>query len=160
VCPLLGNKKINLILFNLKYTFSVLLILFVNTVPVSMFDLQSVGIIPLDLNMWSMGEAVCHNVLQHDSIQKLIHLTDLNFDVVIVETFVYGCFLGFAHKFQTPIIHVFFYSVENNMADSVGSTNTYYYVPEKTNPHNRQTSMLWRDSSPKSHQTTGSRSPH
>jgi len=110
-----------------------LLILFVNTVPASMFDLQSFGIILLALNMWSMGEAVWHNVLQQESIQKLIHSTDLHFDV-IVEAFVNECFSGFAHKFQAPIIHVCSYGGENNMAAWVGSPNTYYYVPDKTKP--------------------------
>ena len=127
---LLGNKKINLRVFNLKYFSSVLLILF-NTVPASMFDLQSFGISPLALNMWSMGEAVCHYVLQQDSIQKLFHSTHLHFDVVIVEAFVNGCFLGFAHKYQAPMIHVCSYGGENNMAAWVGSPNPYYYVPDK-----------------------------
>jgi len=130
----------NLRVFNLKYFFSFLLILFINTVHASMFDLQSFGISPLALNMWSMGEAVCHYVLQQDSIQKLIHSTDLHFDVVIVEAFANECFLGFVHKFQAPIIHVCSYGGENNMADWVGNPNPYYYVPEKTK-HSQQTDL-------------------
>jgi hypothetical protein len=84
--------------------------------------------------MWSKGVAVCHNVLQQDSIQKLIHLTDLRFDIVIVEAFANEGFLRFAQKIQAPIIHVCSNGSENNMADWIGSRNSYYYVSDKTKP--------------------------
>ena len=118
-------------MLNLKYFSSSILIIFVSTAPANKFDLQSFGPIQLALWLWGVGEAVCHNILQQDSVQKLIHSTDLHFDVVIVEAFVNECFLGFAHKFQAHIIQVSPYGGGNFMADWVGSPNPYSYVPDE-----------------------------
>ena len=96
-----------------------------------MFDLQSLGHSDFAYMIWLMGESLCHYVLHQDSIQKLIHSTDLHFDVVIVEAFINECFLGFAHKFQAPIIQVCTYGGGNFMADWVGSPNPYSYVPDE-----------------------------
>jgi len=70
------------------------------TVPANMFEMQSYDHFELALSLWFVGESVCHYVLQQESIQKHIHSTDLYFDVVIVESFVSECLLGFAHKFK------------------------------------------------------------
>jgi len=80
---------------------------------------------------WFMGESLCQYLLQQDSIQKLIHSTDLSFDVVIFEAFISECFLGFAHKFQAPIIQVSTEVGGNFMGDWVGSPNPYSYVPDE-----------------------------
>jgi glucuronosyltransferase len=71
------------------------------------------------------------HTLQQNSIQKLIHSTDLHFDVVIVEAFVNEFFLGFAHKFKAPIIQICPYGGGNFMADWVGSPHPYSYVPDE-----------------------------
>ena len=96
-----------------------------------MFDKQSFSHFDLAISLWFMGESLCHYVLQQDSIQKLIHSTDLHFDVVIVEAFINECFLGFTHKFQAPLIQVCPYGGGNAMADWVGSPNPYSYVPDE-----------------------------
>jgi len=96
-----------------------------------MFDLQSFGSIQTALVMWGLGESVCHIILQEENIQKLIHSTDLQYDVVIVEAFVNECFLGFAHKFQATIIQVCPYGGGNFMAHWVGIPNPYSYVPDE-----------------------------
>jgi glucuronosyltransferase len=100
-------------------------------VPANIFDLQSFSLLGFALTLWLIGESLCHYVLQQESIQKLIHSTDIHFDVVIVEAFVYECFLGFAHKFQAPIIQVCSYVGESYMADWVGNPNPYSYVPDQ-----------------------------
>lgn len=43
------------------------------------------------------------------NVQKLIHSTDLHFDVVINEEFWLDSFLMFAHKFKAPIITICLY---------------------------------------------------
>jgi len=96
-----------------------------------MFDLQSSGQSELTFMLWFMGESLCHLVLQQENIQKLIHSTDLHFDVVIIEAFFIECFLGFSHKFQAPIIQICTYGGGNFMADWVGSPNPYSYVPDE-----------------------------
>jgi glucuronosyltransferase len=96
-----------------------------------MFDMQSFRHFQLEFMLWFMGEAMCHHVLQEDNIQKLIHSTDLHFDVVVIEAFSNECFLGFAHKFKAPIIQICTYGGGNFMADWVGSPNPYSYVPDE-----------------------------
>jgi glucuronosyltransferase len=95
-----------------------------------MFDLLSLGNFDITFLFWIMGESMCHYVLQQDSIQKLIHLTHLHFDAVIFEAFFNERFLGFAHKFQAPIIQVCTNVCGNFMADWVGSPHPYSYVPD------------------------------
>jgi glucuronosyltransferase len=94
-----------------------------------MFDLQTLGHIDYAVLLWFVGESLCHSVLQQDSVQKLIHSADLHFDVVMVETFVNECFLGFAHKFKATIVQVCAYGGGNFMADWVGSPHPYTYFP-------------------------------
>ena len=96
-----------------------------------MFEVQSFGHLEFALTLWFLGESLCHYLLQQESIQKLIHSTDLRFDVLIVTAFVNECFLGFAHKFQAPIIQVCPYAGGNFMADWVGSPHPYSYVPDE-----------------------------
>jgi glucuronosyltransferase len=74
---------------------------------------------------------VCHYVLQQENVQKIINSTYLHLDVVIVEALYTESFLGFAYKFQAPIIQVCSYVGENIMADWVGSPNPYSYVPDE-----------------------------
>ena len=96
-----------------------------------MFDMESMNQISTSFMMWGLGEAQCHHVLQEENVQKLIHSTDLRFDLVVIEAFFNECFLGFAHKFQAPLIQVCTYGGSNHMADWVGSPNPYSYVPDE-----------------------------
>ena len=43
---------------------------------------------------------------ENANVQKLIHSTNLHFDVVINEEFFADSFLMFAHKFNAPIITI------------------------------------------------------
>jgi glucuronosyltransferase len=96
-----------------------------------MFDMNSFDHLDISFKARLMGESLCHYILQQESVQKLIHSTDIQFDVLIVEAFVKECFLGFAHKFQAPIIQVCSYVGESYMADWVGNPNPYSYVPDQ-----------------------------
>ena len=101
------------------------------TVPENLFDMESQNRIIMSFMMWAMGEAVCHHVLQEENVQKLIHSTDLHFDLLVTEAFIHECFLGFAHKFKAPIIQVCTYGGSDFMAHWVGSPNPYSYVPDE-----------------------------
>jgi len=92
--------------------------------------MHSFDLFDLAFMKWFMGESLCHYVLQQDSIQKLIHSTDLHFDALIVEAFISECFLGFAHKFQALIIQICPDNGVNFMADWVGSPSPYSYVAD------------------------------
>jgi hypothetical protein len=60
---------------------------YIFTVPETLFDMESLKKIKTTFIVWGMGEAVCHHVLQEENVQKLIHSTDLHFDLVVIETF-------------------------------------------------------------------------
>jgi glucuronosyltransferase len=96
-----------------------------------MFEMQSFSPFDMTFLLWGLGESLCHHILQQDSIQKLIHSTDLHFDVVIVEAFFNECFLGFAHKFKAPIIQVCTYGGGNFVAEWVGNPKPYSFVPNE-----------------------------
>jgi len=70
-------------------------------------------------------------VLEEEKVQKLIHSTDLHFDLVVIKAFFNECFLGFAHKFQAPLVKVCTYGGSNYMADWVGSPIPYSFVPDE-----------------------------
>jgi hypothetical protein len=98
--------------------------------PTNLFDITATGPTELALMLWYMGEALCDHLLQEDSIQKLIHSKGLHFDLVIVEAFINECFLGFAHKFNAPIIQTCTYSGASFMGHWVGTPSPYSYVPD------------------------------
>jgi len=72
---------------------------------------------------------VCNLQLQEEDVQKLIHSRDLHFDLVIVEAFVNECFLGFVHKFKSPLIQISTFAGFDYMGHWVGNPNPYAYVP-------------------------------
>jgi glucuronosyltransferase len=101
------------------------------TVPSNLFDMKKLGTTKMAVMMWYMGEALCDHILQEENIQKLIHSKDIHFDLMIVEAFVNECFLGFAHKFNVPIIQTCTYGGANFMGYWVGSPSPYSYVPDE-----------------------------
>lgn len=44
--------------------------------------------------------------LQSEAVQKLIHSTDLQFDVIVMEDFFSESYLAFAHKFNAPVVKI------------------------------------------------------
>jgi len=104
---------------------------YIFTVPENFFDMESLNQIQMAFMVWDLGESIGHHVLQEGNVQKLIHSTDLHFDLVVIGAFYNESFLGFAHKFQAPLVQVSTYSGSNYMADWVGSINPYSYVPDE-----------------------------
>jgi glucuronosyltransferase len=49
---------------------------------------------------------------------------------MILEAFSSECFLGFAHKFNVPVVQTCTYGGASFMGDWVGSPNPYSYVPD------------------------------
>lgn len=57
-------------------------------------------------DMASFTNVMNSYAFENPNVQKLIHATDLTFDVVINEEFFAESFLMFAHKFKAPIITI------------------------------------------------------
>lgn len=56
-------------------------------------------------------QVVNEHALKNSKVQKLIHSTDLHFDLIINEDFFAENLLMFSHKFKAPIITICKYMV-------------------------------------------------
>ncbi|PSN51253.1 hypothetical protein C0J52_11770 [Blattella germanica] len=99
--------------------------------PKNLFDMSNLRTFDMLMMMLMMGGPLCEAVLQEDNVQKLIHSKNHHFDLVIIEAFTNDCMLGFAHKFNAPVIQVCPFGGSNFMGDWVGSPNPYAYVPDE-----------------------------
>lgn len=52
------------------------------------------------------GNLSASYVMSHANVQKLIHRTDLHFDLVINQEVFHDSFLMFGHKFNAPIVTI------------------------------------------------------
>jgi len=84
----------------------------------------------ISLMLWGLGSLLCENYLQEPGVQDLIHSKHEHFDLVIIEAFFNECFLGFAHKFNAPVVQVCSFGGTASMGDWVGNPSPYSYVPD------------------------------
>lgn len=70
-------------------------------------------------------QVVNEHALQNSNVQKLIHSTDLHFDVVINEDFFAENLLMFAHKFKAPIITICEYRQFVRIHTHINKTRLY-----------------------------------
>lgn len=96
----------------------------------NLFETESQSYIESTIMLWAFGNMLCENLLQNSAIQRLIHFTDQQFDLIIMETFFLDCFLGFAHKFKVPVVQICSFGGTEFMGDFVGNPNPYAYVPD------------------------------
>jgi glucuronosyltransferase len=94
------------------------------------FNMQEINTYQLLLMLWGLGSLLCEKYLQEPGIQDLIHSKHEHFDLVIIEAFFNDCFLGFAHKFNAPVVQVCSFGGNVWMGDWVGNPNPYSYVPD------------------------------
>jgi len=91
---------------------------------------QNIGLVTKLFSMWHNNQRSCDLMLQEEQIQKMIHATNLHFDLLIVEAFFNECFLGFVHKFKAPLIQLCTFGGTTWIGDWVGNPNPYAYVPD------------------------------
>lgn len=90
---------------------------------------MQIGIFKMFHVLFNLNVVLCDLQLQEENVQKLIHSKDLSFDLIIVGAFANECFLGFVHKFQSPLIHLCTFGGFDFMGHWVGNPNPYAYVP-------------------------------
>jgi glucuronosyltransferase len=98
--------------------------------PKNLLQGQSIGLLMILSSMWQNNQRSCDLMLQEEEIQKLIHATNLHFDLLIVEAFFNECFLGFVHKFKAPLIQLCTFGGAHWIGDWVGNPNPYAYIPD------------------------------
>jgi glucuronosyltransferase len=108
------------------------------------FKLLDVNSFQLLLMLWGLGSLLCENYLQEPGVQDLIHSEHEHFDLVIIEAFFNECFLGFAHKFNAPVLQVCSFGGTVWMGDWVGNPNPYSYVPDVSNHYSDRMSFWER----------------
>ncbi|XP_069696750.1 UDP-glycosyltransferase UGT5-like [Periplaneta americana] len=110
--------------------------------PKSMFEIRG-GYKYIDTH-WEMGVSITDFMLEDPKIQALIQAKDKEFDLVIIEAFFNEAFLGFAHKFQAPIIQLSTIDGGSWVGDWVGNTAPYSYVPNNYLPYTERMNFWQR----------------
>lgn len=79
-------------------------------------------------NVYSMGITISNFTLRHPVTKKFLESRQ-EFDVIILEIFLTEPLLGFAQKFNAPIIGVSTFGASKWTTDLVGSPSPLSYVP-------------------------------
>lgn len=79
-------------------------------------------------NIYGMGITISNFTLNHPKTKKFLE-TDQEFDVIILEIFLDEALLGFAHRFNAPIIGLSTFGASKWTTDLVGSPSPLSYVP-------------------------------
>jgi hypothetical protein len=79
-------------------------------------------------DIYDMGINISNFTLRHPVVQKFIE-TDHEFDVVILEIFLSEPMLGFAHRFNAPVIGFSTFGASKWTTDLVGSPSPLSYAP-------------------------------
>lgn len=79
-------------------------------------------------DLYQMGIDISNFTLAHPVTKKFI-ATDQKFDVVVLEIFLNEPMLGFAHKFNAPVIGFSTFGASKWTTDLVGSPSPLSYVP-------------------------------
>lgn len=92
----------------------------------NLLDMHDTPIVKIIQNIYEMGIKISNHTLRHPVTKKFLE-TDQEFDVVILEIFLTEPLLGFAQKFNAPVIG--FSTFGEWTTDLVGSPSPLSYVP-------------------------------
>lgn len=76
-----------------------------------------------------LGDQSTEYALKHPEVQKLIHSTDLEFDLLIVEQFFQEAFLMLAKKFNAPMVALTTYGFDNTLSGFMGQITPWSHSP-------------------------------
>ena len=94
----------------------------------NLLDMHDTPISKMISDLYAMGINISNFTLSHPKTKKFIE-TDQEFDVIILEIFLCEPLLGFAHKFNAPIIGFSTFGASKWTTDLVGSPSPLSYVP-------------------------------
>lgn len=94
----------------------------------SLLDIHDSPIHKIIADVYGMGITISNFTLQHPVTKKFLE-TEHEFDVVILEIFLSEPLLGFAHRFNAPIIGFSTFGASKWTTDLVGSPSPLSYVP-------------------------------
>lgn len=94
----------------------------------NLLDMHNMSISQIVSDLYDMGIIISNFTLNHPKTKEFIS-TDQEFDVVILEIFLDEPLLGFAHRFNAPIIGFSTFGASKWTTDLVGSPSPLSYVP-------------------------------
>lgn len=94
----------------------------------NLLDLYDTPINKMIRDLYALGIATANFTLSHPVTKKFIE-SDAKFDVIILEIYQTESLLGFAHKFNAPIIGFSTIGANKWTTDLVGSPSPMSYVP-------------------------------
>lgn len=80
-------------------------------------------------DMPSFSNVMNAYAFENANVQKLIHSTDLHFDVIINEEFFADSFLMFAHKYNAPTITLCPFGISNHVDQQQGLMTPWSIAP-------------------------------
>ncbi|GLG96693.1 ADP,ATP carrier protein 1 [Gryllus bimaculatus] len=89
-------------------------------------NLSPVGML---LFLWDFSIGMCRGNLADPKLKTLIHSKE-KFDLVLLEGFVGDCLIGFAHRFNAPLVQMSAFHGAVWMGDWVGNPSPPAYVPD------------------------------
>ncbi|KAK7869407.1 hypothetical protein R5R35_000703 [Gryllus longicercus] len=93
------------------------------------YSLGNLSPVAMLLYMWSMGVGMCRGNLADPKLKTLIHSKE-KFDLVLLEAFFSDCLIGFAHRFNAPVVQLSAFVGAVWMGDWVGNPSPPAYVPD------------------------------
>lgn len=94
----------------------------------NLLDMHDTPIHKIIQDLYGMGITISNFTLNHPVTKKFLE-TDQEFDVIILEIFLTEPLLGFAQKFNAPIIGFSTFGASKWTTDLVGSPSPLSYVP-------------------------------
>nr|QPA18397.1 UDP-gluconosyltransferase [Trialeurodes vaporariorum] len=81
--------------------------------------------------LWDFGLAGAEAVFNLPEVQRLIHSEDLQFDLIMFETFFFHeAFTAFGHKYKAPIINLQPLFPNPVVCSTLGNPYSYAYIPD------------------------------
>lgn len=94
----------------------------------NLLDMHDTPILKVIEDIYAMGVRITNFTMNHPKTKKFIE-SEQEFDVIILEIFLSEPMLGFAHKFNAPIIGFSTFGASKWTTDLVGSPSPLSYVP-------------------------------
>ncbi|XP_049941703.1 UDP-glucosyltransferase 2-like [Schistocerca serialis cubense] len=95
--------------------------------------------------LFYMSVGQCRKIMEDAAVQTLLQSQDRKFDLIIFETFVQDCLLGFAHKFKVPVVAASPIAGGSSwINDMIGNPYPLAYVPETALPYTGNMNLFQR----------------
>ncbi|KAK7865224.1 hypothetical protein R5R35_003935 [Gryllus longicercus] len=100
-----------------------------NAATTDFYNFGNLSPLGMVLFLWDFSIGMCRGNLADPKLKTLIHSKE-KFDLVLLEGFVGDCLIGFAHRFNAPLVQMSAFHGAVWMGDWVGNPSPPAYVPD------------------------------